>query len=49
MDNFSDARADIPSMSKVLRQTLKVAHQKKTTITTSYATSLFKDKKTIDS
>ncbi len=49
IDNFSDARADIPSMSKVLRQTLKVAHEKKTTITTSYATSLFKDKKTIDS
>ncbi|MEN8624913.1 glycosyltransferase family 2 protein [Psychrobacter proteolyticus] len=49
MDNFSDARADMPSMSKVLKQTLKVAHEKKTTITTSYATSLFKDKKTIDS
>ena len=49
MNNFSDARADMPSMSKVLKQTLKVAHEKKTTITTSYATSLFKDKKTIDS
>lgn len=49
MDNFSDARSDKPSISKALKQTLKVAHKKKKTITTSYATSLFKNKKTIDS
>ena len=49
MDNFSDARADKFSISKALKQTLKVAYKKKKTITTSYATSLFKNKKTIDS